>query len=56
MSDNLFLGDKNMIFFISENNFFVPEKKVSDISKTYINKGLGQKFELLDCFLDPGVV
>jgi acid phosphatase class B len=47
-SDNLFWGTIKL-FSEVKNNFLVPKNKLSDVNKTYIDKG--QKFKQLTCDL-----
>ena len=46
-SDNLFVGDKELIFFTSEIVFSAPKNELSDVNKTCMDISNGQKFELL---------
>ena len=45
------MGRQEHDFLFLKIIFSSQKNKLSDINKTYINIGLGQKFELLDCFL-----
>ena len=47
-SDNSIFGDEEIILN-SESHFIIPQNKLLDVNKTYIDLSYGQKFEKIIC-------